>query len=181
MRCIADLQYTHWKQTVFYTPDTLTVSEGDVVRGTLSCAPNARNNRDLDIEIDYEVEGQEDSKSRMVYKMYVSSFPIMIMIKGCSYLEGSSVHRVGTLSKRTSRMRRADLIAGLKYLPYSTSPLLHTDCTRLYLFPWFLSGILHLHQNLQIAISLHQPFSIQVLEDQCLQEPATGRLLRRSG
>ena len=66
---LTQLQYTHWKQTVFYTPDTLTVSEGEVVRGTLSCAPNARNNRDLDIEIDYEVEGQAESKGRMVYKM----------------------------------------------------------------------------------------------------------------
>jgi hypothetical protein len=71
-------QYTHWKQTVFYTPDTLTVSEGEVVRGTLSCAPNARNNRDLDIEIDYEVEGQAESKGRMVYKMYVLTYPFLL-------------------------------------------------------------------------------------------------------
>ncbi|EJT52753.1 protein arginine n-methyltransferase [Trichosporon asahii var. asahii CBS 2479] len=62
-------KYTHWKQTVFYTPDTLTVSEGDVVKGTLKCSPNARNNRDLDIEIDYEVEGAEAVKNKMVYKM----------------------------------------------------------------------------------------------------------------
>ena len=71
-------QYTHWKQTVFYTPETLTVSEGEVVRGTLSCAPNARNNRDLDIEIDYEVEGQAESKGRMVYKMYVTLLPALV-------------------------------------------------------------------------------------------------------
>ncbi|KAK4687472.1 type I protein arginine methyltransferase, partial [Tremellales sp. Uapishka_1] len=62
-------KYTHWKQTVFYTPDTLTVSEGDVIRGKLSCAPNARNNRDLDIVIDYEVTGAEATKGQMVYKM----------------------------------------------------------------------------------------------------------------
>lgn len=62
-------KYTHWKQTVFYTPDTLTVSEGDVVKGTLKCSPNARNNRDLDIEIDYEVQGVEAVKNKMVYKM----------------------------------------------------------------------------------------------------------------
>ena len=31
--------------------------------------PNARNNRDLDIEIDWEVVGSEPSKGRMVYKM----------------------------------------------------------------------------------------------------------------
>ncbi|KAI0071772.1 S-adenosyl-L-methionine-dependent methyltransferase [Panus rudis PR-1116 ss-1] len=47
-------KYTHWKQTVFYTPETLTVSEGDNITGTLSCAPNARNPRDLDITIAYK-------------------------------------------------------------------------------------------------------------------------------
>ncbi|KAL7422446.1 Nuclear SAM-dependent mono-and asymmetric methyltransferase [Cryptotrichosporon argae] len=62
-------KYTHWKQTVFYTPDTLTVSEGDTIRGTLSCAPNARNNRDLDIVVDYEVSGADAQKGQMVYKM----------------------------------------------------------------------------------------------------------------
>ncbi|ORX39988.1 S-adenosyl-L-methionine-dependent methyltransferase [Kockovaella imperatae] len=62
-------KYTHWKQTVFYTPTTLTVSENDLIRGTLSCAPNARNNRDLDIEIEYEVDGDQESKGKMVYKM----------------------------------------------------------------------------------------------------------------
>ncbi|KAI0697253.1 S-adenosyl-L-methionine-dependent methyltransferase [Cytidiella melzeri] len=44
-------RYTHWKQTVFYTPDTLTVCAGEQITGELKCAPNARNNRDLDIEI----------------------------------------------------------------------------------------------------------------------------------
>ncbi|ORY27214.1 protein arginine n-methyltransferase [Naematelia encephala] len=62
-------QYTHWKQTVFYTPETLTVSENESIRGTLTCAPNARNNRDLDITIDYEVVGREPTKGTMVYKM----------------------------------------------------------------------------------------------------------------
>ncbi|TXT07110.1 hypothetical protein VHUM_03280 [Vanrija humicola] len=62
-------KYTHWKQTVFYTPETLTVSEGDVIKGTLSCAPNNRNNRDLDIVIEYEVEGAESAKGVMEYKM----------------------------------------------------------------------------------------------------------------
>ena len=52
------------RQTVFYTPDTLTVSAGQKITGQLSCAPNARNNRDLDITIAYKVEGgEEDRKS----------------------------------------------------------------------------------------------------------------------
>lgn len=62
-------KYTHWKQTVFYTPETMTVSEGDVIKGELTCAPNARNNRDLDIVIDYEVQGAEAVKGSMTYKM----------------------------------------------------------------------------------------------------------------
>ncbi|KAI9638054.1 S-adenosyl-L-methionine-dependent methyltransferase [Dioszegia hungarica] len=62
-------KYTHWKQTVFYTTETLTVSEGESIRGQLSCAPNARNNRDLDIVVDYEVTGDQATSGQMVYKM----------------------------------------------------------------------------------------------------------------
>lgn len=62
-------KYTHWKQTVFYTPKTITLSAGEKVKGTLSCAPNERNNRDLDIVIDYEVDGELPSKDTVHYKM----------------------------------------------------------------------------------------------------------------
>ncbi|KAF9073587.1 protein arginine N-methyltransferase [Rhodocollybia butyracea] len=61
-------QYTHWKQTVFYTQNTITVSEGDDITGHLRCAPNQRNNRDLDISISYQ-SVQEPEISTMVYKM----------------------------------------------------------------------------------------------------------------
>ena len=64
-------RYTHWKQTVFYTPGNLTVSQGDVIEGTLSCMPNARNNRDLDISITYKLEGANPAEGSMDYKMYV--------------------------------------------------------------------------------------------------------------
>ncbi|TFK66540.1 S-adenosyl-L-methionine-dependent methyltransferase [Pluteus cervinus] len=47
-------KYTHWKQTVFYTTQTLTVSPDDKIEGNISCAPNARNNRDLDITFTYK-------------------------------------------------------------------------------------------------------------------------------
>ncbi|KAN0060076.1 Nuclear SAM-dependent mono-and asymmetric methyltransferase [Thecaphora frezii] len=63
-------KYTHWKQTVFYTKDMLTVSENDQITGRLSCRPNAKNNRDLDIVIDYEVKGAAGTQGRMEYKMY---------------------------------------------------------------------------------------------------------------
>lgn len=66
-------RYTHWKQTVFYTPGTLTVAQGDVIQGTLSCVPNARNNRDLDICIAYKLDGANPVEDSMDYKMYVFS------------------------------------------------------------------------------------------------------------
>ncbi|WFD05831.1 type I protein arginine methyltransferase [Malassezia vespertilionis] len=64
-------RYTHWKQTVFYTPNTLTVSEGDEIEGRLSCGPNARNPRDLDITVAYRVGGAHPAEGEMQYKMYV--------------------------------------------------------------------------------------------------------------
>ncbi|EDR11997.1 protein arginine N-methyltransferase [Laccaria bicolor S238N-H82] len=62
-------QYTHWKQTVFYTPLTLTVNKGDNIVGKIKCAPNARNNRDLDIGFEFKVEGQAEEHN-IQYKMY---------------------------------------------------------------------------------------------------------------
>ena len=56
---------------MFYTPGNLTVSQGDVIEGTLSCMPNARNNRDLDISITYKLEGANPAEGSMDYKMYV--------------------------------------------------------------------------------------------------------------
>jgi hypothetical protein len=56
------------RQTVFYTPEAITVGEGDELTGTLTCAPNARNNRDLDITIAYECG---DVQNTVDYKMCV--------------------------------------------------------------------------------------------------------------
>ncbi|KAG2135455.1 protein arginine N-methyltransferase [Suillus clintonianus] len=69
-------QYTHWKQTVFYTPSTITVKQGQGITGKVTCAPNARNNRDLDIAISYAVvNGEEESEETTVeYKMCVILF-----------------------------------------------------------------------------------------------------------
>lgn len=61
-------KYTHWKQTVFYTPETIIVSADENITGELHCAPNARNPRDLDITISYK--GPSDPASQTVnYKM----------------------------------------------------------------------------------------------------------------
>lgn len=50
-------EYTHWKQTVFYLHDYLTVSNGDDITGSLSCKRNSANPRDLDIVLTYHHEG----------------------------------------------------------------------------------------------------------------------------
>ncbi|OCH92304.1 S-adenosyl-L-methionine-dependent methyltransferase [Obba rivulosa] len=60
-------KYTHWKQTVFYTPETLTLAEGQQIKGELTCAPNARNNRDLDIGFAYRVG--DEPETTVNYKM----------------------------------------------------------------------------------------------------------------
>lgn len=36
--------YTHWKQTVFYMEDYLTVKTGEEIFGTIGMKPNAKNN-----------------------------------------------------------------------------------------------------------------------------------------
>lgn len=51
-------RYTHWKQTVFYLGEVLTVEDGEQINGVIRCRPNARNHRDLDIEIGYELDGR---------------------------------------------------------------------------------------------------------------------------
>lgn len=71
------------RQTVFYTPDTLTVSAGEKITGRLSCAPNARNNRDLDITIAYKTESGEETEVQykmcvpLSYSLLVSSQPLV--------------------------------------------------------------------------------------------------------
>ena len=42
-------KYTHWKQTVFYLRDVLTMEDGEVLNGYLENKPNDKNKRDLDI------------------------------------------------------------------------------------------------------------------------------------
>ncbi|KAL6718897.1 Nuclear SAM-dependent mono-and asymmetric methyltransferase [Lecanora helva] len=65
-------KYTHWKQTVFYLREVLTVEENEEVTGYLSSKPNEKKKRDLDITISYQL--QTDDSSRMAegeldYKM----------------------------------------------------------------------------------------------------------------
>lgn len=50
--------YTHWKQTVFYFDEYLTVKKGETCTGVFAMQPNARNNRDLDFHITIEFDGE---------------------------------------------------------------------------------------------------------------------------
>lgn len=50
-------RYTHWKQTLFYLEDSLTVCEGEIIKGTIDCKPNKKNPRDLDIGLSLKFHG----------------------------------------------------------------------------------------------------------------------------
>jgi len=54
-------QYTHWKQTVFYLNDVISMKKGEEIRGEFAMKPNATNPRDLDISISYKFKGQFDA------------------------------------------------------------------------------------------------------------------------
>lgn len=63
-------QYTHWKQTVFYLRDALTIKNGEQIEGVLTCKPNEKNPRDLNIDISYDFKGEfMNSKDKLEYKM----------------------------------------------------------------------------------------------------------------
>ncbi|XP_050300718.1 protein arginine N-methyltransferase 1 [Anthonomus grandis grandis] len=65
-----DAPYTHWKQTVFYFEDYMTVQKGEEIHGTFTMKPNNRNNRDLDFVIKLDFKGElcevhEENRYRM--------------------------------------------------------------------------------------------------------------------
>jgi len=54
-------QYTHWKQTVFYLNDILSIKKGEEIRGEFTLKENAKNHRDLDITIEFKFNGEYQS------------------------------------------------------------------------------------------------------------------------
>jgi protein arginine N-methyltransferase 1 len=56
-------KYTHWKQTVFYLRDVLTVEEEEGVTGWIENRPNEKNKRDLDIGISYKFETSDVTRA----------------------------------------------------------------------------------------------------------------------
>uniref|UniRef100_A0A4W5NZZ9 type I protein arginine methyltransferase n=1 Tax=Hucho hucho TaxID=62062 RepID=A0A4W5NZZ9_9TELE len=53
-----DAPYTHWKQTVFYLEDYLTVRSGEEIIGSINMKPNDKNIRDLDFTFELDFKGQ---------------------------------------------------------------------------------------------------------------------------
>ncbi|KAL3532586.1 hypothetical protein ACH5RR_006107 [Cinchona calisaya] len=61
---------THWKQTVLYLEDMLTVCQGESIVGSMTVSPNKKNPRDVDIMLKYSVNGQRCRVSRtQCYRM----------------------------------------------------------------------------------------------------------------
>ncbi|XDG06593.1 hypothetical protein ABKA04_006208 [Annulohypoxylon sp. FPYF3050] len=56
-------KYTHWKQTVFYLDQVLTVLQGEEIELILDVKPNEKNRRDLDIKIDYDLKTEDEIRS----------------------------------------------------------------------------------------------------------------------
>jgi type I protein arginine methyltransferase len=61
---------THWKQTVFYLNEPVTVCAGEEITANISCSPNDKNPRDLDINIDSDFSGRlMKIKSTNIYRL----------------------------------------------------------------------------------------------------------------
>jgi len=56
-------KYTHWKQTVFYLREVLTVQQGEQIRGVLENKPNDKNKRDLDVKISYQLQTDDPTRN----------------------------------------------------------------------------------------------------------------------
>ena len=56
-------RYTHWKQTVFYLREVLTVEQGERIEGSLVNRPNEKNKRDLDIRIEYRLNTEDPMRA----------------------------------------------------------------------------------------------------------------------
>eukprot|EP01106_Pelomyxa_sp_JSP_P009333 TRINITY_DN2538_c1_g1_i3.p1 TRINITY_DN2538_c1_g1~~TRINITY_DN2538_c1_g1_i3.p1 ORF type:complete len:202 (+),score=57.94 TRINITY_DN2538_c1_g1_i3:319-924(+) len=51
-------KYTHWKQAVLYLQEPISMRKSEILRGSISCSPNKKNARDLDIVVHYTFKGK---------------------------------------------------------------------------------------------------------------------------
>ncbi|KAK1313303.1 Protein arginine N-methyltransferase 1.1 [Acorus calamus] len=56
---------THWKQTVLYLEDVLTICEGEALVGSITVQPNKNNPRFVEIALEYSLNGQRCQVSRV--------------------------------------------------------------------------------------------------------------------
>ena len=59
-------RYTHWKQTILYLEEPLTVCAGETITGQLKCKPNKKNRRDLDIELQLAFRGRYSKTDKTI-------------------------------------------------------------------------------------------------------------------
>ncbi|KAF3546831.1 hypothetical protein DY000_02006592 [Brassica cretica] len=76
-KCNAGLKSrdTHWKETVLYLEDVLTICEGETITGSMTIAPNEKNLLDVDIELSYSLNGQHCKISRTQCWGWIYIFP----------------------------------------------------------------------------------------------------------
>ncbi|TFK90975.1 protein arginine N-methyltransferase [Polyporus arcularius HHB13444] len=58
---------THWKQTIFFLREPISVAGGTVVEGIFKCKKSSENSRELDVEIHYTVKDPEDTSTPDVF------------------------------------------------------------------------------------------------------------------
>ncbi|XP_062199597.1 probable protein arginine N-methyltransferase 1 [Phragmites australis] len=58
---------THWKQTVLYLEDVITICQGETLMGSMTVTPNKKNPRDIDIKLKYSINGHRCQVSRTQY------------------------------------------------------------------------------------------------------------------
>ncbi|XP_019192643.1 PREDICTED: probable protein arginine N-methyltransferase 1.2 [Ipomoea nil] len=58
---------THWKQTVLYLEDVLTICQGEAIVGSMTISQNKKNPRDVDIVLKYSLNGSRCAATRTQY------------------------------------------------------------------------------------------------------------------
>ena len=58
------VEYTHWKQTVFYLEDGVRVDKDAKLKGEMRVKKNDKNPRDIDIRIDWQIVGKGRRKTQ---------------------------------------------------------------------------------------------------------------------
>lgn len=117
-------KYTHWKQTVFYLTDVLTVEENETISGYLENKPSEKNHRDLDIKIEYKLDTEDmhrQSEGKGLYKMYVFCFPSIASTYANSLISGASAFLLPSVVHFSTRIILPLLFPTLERLSFFPS------------------------------------------------------------